>query len=381
VKAGLAGKVSATAGVLVVSLLLVAIAANRDAASEPTPEAPAAGASETLEYSSFLSKEVRERLQYFAEFGKEGKLQEAKSCGRIDGKDTALLADCKARLLYDTSLYKDLRSRYPVTISAQVVGGIRTEVFTPADGIAPRNTQRVLINLHGGGFRTGWKTISHFESIPIASVAKIKVISVDYRMAPRHFFPAASEDVKAVYAELIKHYDPNSIGIYGCSAGGLLTAQSTAWLQKEKLPTPGAVGMFCSGASFWSEGDSGNFAKLWEQRPKTLRDDPYFEYLKKTRRDDALAYPVRSREIMSRFPPSLLITSTRDLALSSVVHTHSVLVQQQVPAELYVWEGLPHSFFVDPALPQSREMYELTARFFDRYLGRPHLDSKRTAVE
>jgi acetyl esterase/lipase len=72
---------------------------------------------------------------------------------------------------------------------------------------------------------------------------------------------------------------------------------------------------------------------------------------------------------MARFPPSLLIASTRDLALSSVVYTHSVLVQQRVPAELHVWEGLPHSFFVDPELPQSREVYEIAARFFDRNLA------------
>jgi acetyl esterase/lipase len=65
----------------------------------------------------------------------------------------------------------------------------------------------------------------------------------------------------------------------------------------------------------------------------------------------------------------LLISSTRDLALSSVVYTHSVLVQQRVPAELHVWEGLPHAFFLNPLLPQSSEVYEITARFFDRYLG------------
>jgi hypothetical protein len=49
---------------------------------------------------------------------------------------------------------------------------------------------------------------------------------------------------------------------------------------------------------------------------------------------------------------------------------HSLLIQQGVPAELYIWEGLPHAFFYDPGLPQSREVYEVTARFFERYLGK-----------
>jgi epsilon-lactone hydrolase len=135
--------------------------------------------------------------------------------------------------------------------------------------------------------------------------------------------------------------------------------------------------MFCGGASYWSEGDSGYFATLWEERPRTLLDDANFEYLRNVDASDWLAYPLRSKEVMSRFPPSLLIASTRDLALSSTVHTHSILVQQGVPAELYVWEGLPHSFFVDPELPQSREMYEITTRFFDKYLREADAVSER----
>ena len=136
--------------------------------------------------------------------------------------------------------------------------------------------------------------------------------------------------------------------------------------------------MFCSGGTYWSEGDSGNFATMWEERPKTIADDPNFEYLKNEDRSNPLVYPARSEDIMSRFPPSLLITSTRDLAMSSVVYTHSVLVQQGVPAELHVWEGLPHAFFLDPELPQSREVYEVTASFFERYLGQASVSARRS---
>lgn len=239
----------------------------------------------------------------------------------------------------------------------------------PVDGVASRNKNRVLINLHGGAFRVGSRTISQIESIPISAIAKIKVISVDYRMAPEFYFPAASDDVIAVYVQLLKEYEPENIGIYGCSAGGLLTAQSIAGISTKHLPTPGAVGMFCGAAAYWSEGDSGNFARMLDGLPKTIAEDPNFEYLKKQDLGNPLAFPARSKDLMSRFPPSLLITSTRDLALSSVVYTHSMLIQEGVPAELYVWEGLPHAFFYDSELPQSREMYELTWRFFDRYLG------------
>lgn len=310
------------------------------------------------------------------------KLQEKEfeACGQIDKMNLERIPEirsCQAKVWYSTQAYKEIRNHYKVAISTQTIGGVLTEIFTPESGLAPQNTQRVLMNLHGGAFRFGSRAISQFESIPIASVAKIKVISVDYRMAPEYSFPAASEDVEAVYRELIKTYDPKNIGIFGCSAGGLLTAQSIAWLQTKNLPTPGAIGMFCAGASYFSDGDSGHFATMWEKRPANLREDPAFEYLLNVDSNDTLAYPVRSEEVMARFPPSLLISSTRDLALSSVVHTHMVLVQQGVPAELYVWEGLPHGFFVDALLPQSREMFDITARFFDQYLGKAGAEAGR----
>ena len=83
------------------------------------------------------------------------------------------------------------------------------------------------------------------ESIPIASLGKIEVISVSYRLAPENVFPAASEDVAAVYRALIKTYRLQDIGAYGCSAGGVLTAEAIAWFNKMHLPMPGAIGTFC----------------------------------------------------------------------------------------------------------------------------------------
>jgi epsilon-lactone hydrolase len=133
-------------------------------------------------------------------------------------------------------------------MTAQQIGGVNTEVFVPEDGIARKNQRRVLINVHGGGFEGGSRTISHIESVPISSVGRIKVVSIDYRMGLEYAFPAASEDVESVYRELLKTYKAKNIGIYGCSAGGALTAQSVSWFENKDLALPGAVGMFCYGA-------------------------------------------------------------------------------------------------------------------------------------
>jgi hypothetical protein len=57
-----------------------------------------------------------------------------------------------------------------------------------------------------------------------------------------------------------------------------------------------------------------------------------------------------------------------DKALSSVAYTHFLLVAQGVDAELHVWEGLGHAFLYDPELPESREVYAVVVRFFEKHL-------------
>jgi epsilon-lactone hydrolase len=284
-----------------------------------------------------------------------------------DASQMPAIRKCQTDTFYKSSYYHRLRQLYGVEFTTARIGGVYTEVFVPMEGIAPKNQRRVLINVHGGGFLGGSRTSSHIESIPIASLGKIKVISIDYRQGPEYTFPAASEDVVAVYRELLKNYKPSNIGIYGCSAGGLLTAEAVAWLNKHGSPRPGAVGMLCEGALYWSEGDSGySDAALSGDDLETPRQT---QYLKNVDLNDPLAFPARSAEVMAKFPPSLLIAATRDKALSSVVYTHSVLAAQGVDAELHVWEGLGHAFFYNPDLPESRQAYAVIVKFFDKRLG------------
>jgi len=255
------------------------------------------------------------------------------------------------------------------------MGGVPTEVVVPEAGIAPANLSRVLINLHGGSFSAGSRTNSQVESIPIAAVAGIKVISIDYRLAPEHTFPAATADVVAVYLEVLKHYPPRSVGLYGCSAGSALAAQSLAWFLQHDLPTPGAVGLFCFGAGRalnarserWVYSDSAHIVgALTGTYDQLLEPLPYYRGLNLR---NPLINPGDYDDIMSRFPATLLISGTRDYLLSSVVATHAQLTRLGVVADLHVWEGMSHAFFYFPDLPESREAYNVIAHFFGQYLA------------
>jgi len=325
-----------------------------------------------LPYSSFLGEGTRTALR-------EHRLAidweiATKACPPINGAEQLAIPairKCQAEAFYKTIFYKRVRDRYDVTVTPQQIGAVYTEVFAPAHGVGQHNRDRVLVNLHGGGFSDGALMFSHLESIPIASVGKVKVVSIDYRMAPGYRFPAAVEDVVAVYRELLKTYEPQNIGIYGCSSGGILTAETVAWLLRDGLPLPGAVGMFCAGGSYYAEGDAGPFvAALGGYSLAKLSNPQEHPYFVDTVASDPWAFPVRWEHLIARFPPSLLITSTRDQSMSSVVYMHSRLVAQGVDAELHVWEGLEHGFFYDPSLPQSSEVYDVTVKFFDRHLGK-----------
>jgi acetyl esterase/lipase len=150
----------------------------------------------------------------------------------------------------------------------------------------------------------------------------------------------------------------------------LLTAQTVAWLRKESLPMPAAVGMLCAAGAYFGEGDTGHLYAARARLPLAQIADPRENvYFREADRNDPLAFPVRSQEILARFPPSLLISATRDFGLSSVGHMHSLLTGLGVEADLHVWEGLDHAFHYWPDLPQSRAVYRVVARFFEKHLA------------
>jgi acetyl esterase/lipase len=264
------------------------------------------------------------------------------------------------------------KALFAVNLDDTKIAGVHTYVFTPKAGISTANQHRVLINLHGGGFSGCWPGCAELESRPIAALGSIKVVSVDYREAPEYKFPAASEDVASVYAELLKTYKPENIGIFGCSAGGMLTTMAVAWFQKHNLPRPGAIGVFCASAGGFGGDASYTSTPLGEVRlspDNSSMTVPKTGYFSDADTNDPLVTPIMSSEVLSKFPPTLIITGTRAMEMSTAVHTHAQLVKLGVDADLHVWEGMFHGFFYNPDVPESREAYDVIVKFFAKHLG------------
>jgi len=263
----------------------------------------------------------------------------------------------------DSSEAKQL---YPVNIQETKIAGIRTDIITP---FAETNKDRVLINLHGGGFIVDSGSL--IEGIPIAYLTHIKVITVYYRLAPENPYPAPVDDVVAVYKELLKTYQPQHIGIFGTSAGAILTGEVASKLKQAGLPLPGALGMFSTLADFSRPADSqqlfalngfsGDIAPQPSDRP---HDD---RYVGKNDPKDPVLSPLLAD--LHGWPPCLLVTSTRDLLLSNTSMFHLALLRAGVDSQLLVFEALPHAFWYHFQLPETKEALGMMAKFFDEKLA------------
>ena len=257
---------------------------------------------------------------------------------------------------------------YPVVIHSTTLGDVPVDEISPLQ-MPAQNRSRVFINLHGGGFNSD--SGSRIEGDPIANLARTEVISVYYRLAPEHPFPAAVDDVVAVYRALLKTHAPKNIAIYGTSAGAILTCEVTLRLKQLKLPLPGALGVFSGLGDFSRVSDSrqlytldGLPGMLQPTDPSRLPDD---EYVGRTSRRDPVLSPLFAD--LSGLPPTLLVTSTRDMLLGDTTTLHRALLRQGVDARLVVFEALPHAFWYHFEFPETREALELMAHFLDSAVG------------
>ena len=257
---------------------------------------------------------------------------------------------------------------YPVNLATDTIAGVPVRVVTPLT-IARDKRDLVLMNLHGGGFKVDSGSLT--ESIPVANLSGIKVISVLYRMAPEHPFPAAVDDAIAVYKELLKTHKPKHIGIYGTSAGAFLTVEVTAKIKQLGLPMPGATGVFSGAGDFSVAGDSIAMYSLnglsgHLDAPKQYGGD-LGAYAGTTDPKDPILSPMQGD--LTGFPPTLFITSGRDLLLSGTTVLHRAYLRAGVDAQLVVFDGLPHAFWNNPELPESKEADAMMAKFLMHAVG------------
>jgi epsilon-lactone hydrolase len=261
----------------------------------------------------------------------------------------------------------EARKLFPVNVEGKTLGGVRCDIITPLK-IPPDKRDRVLINVHGGGFVTDSGSL--VEGIPIAYLTRTTVVSVYYRLAPEHPFPAAVDDTVAVYKELLKTHKPQDMALFGTSAGAILTGEVAVELRHLNLPLPAALGIFSGTGDMSQPGDSEALFTIWgfpalKSPPKGPLANQYVgSYNPKD--------PVLSPDYadLHGFPPTLFVSSTRDVLLSGTTTLDRAFLRAGDQTQLVVFEALPHAFWYDYHLPETKEALGIMAKFFDDEVGR-----------
>ena len=235
--------------------------------------------------------------------------------------------------------FEQLGKLYPKAASVKVrqalINGVNCYWFTPENPVA----NKIIIHLHGGVYAVG--SIRSHESLVshIAQKLNTVMLFVDYALAPERPYPAANNDVFAVYTALLNDYPDDKIGFIGDSAGGGLIVSTVGDLLKQRLPLPYKVAMISPWISLLDNNPS---------QETNRAKDPVLsrEYLQIAAKDYAGQFTIESvsptRVPLSEFPPVLIVVGSNEILLDDSVNFYGVIKALQPDATLTVYENQNH---------------------------------------
>ena len=332
-----------------------------------------------LPIAESLSMEAKEAMRKQLNAGLDSFFADCNPAGNWTNSDFLLaFRKCVVDARNFPQSVSELHDIYPdVLVERTRINGIEVYIATPSEGVSDRNLERVLLYLHGSSAVVDHPDMRKLEAIPMASLGRIKVIGVDYRMMPEGTHLDALRDMTAVYKAMLKTYRPQNIALFGCSQGSIINASMIPWLNRQGLPGPGALSL--SGETGNREmGDSdylNNAFGFYGPSPITqpVKSGEMFKrglpYYKGVDPSDPVTQPTLHPEAMKLFPPTIFLNATRD-SPSRASRDHRALLRNGVESELHIWEGLPHCFqnsFL--TIPETREHFEQILKFFDKHLG------------
>ena len=267
-------------------------------------------------------------------------------------------------------LLRELASAQPppadVTVTAAALGGVPTAEIT-VDGIEPRH---VFLYFHGGVYVLG----DAFQAAGLASQVgrrtRAKVISVDYRLAPEHPYPAAVDDALAAYQALLRGGTaPSDIAFAGESAGGGLAIATLVNARDRGLPLPAAAFVMSPYADLTLAGASMEAKRAAD--PLLSRENLQSRVPDYTAGQDAalgLISPVFAD--LSGLPPLIIQAGTHEVLLDDAVRLARQAAIADVEVTLDITPGVPHVFQAYyPMLDEAAEALDRAGQLLSAYLA------------
>jgi acetyl esterase/lipase len=227
-----------------------------------------------------------------------------------------------------------------VTVTAAALDGVPTAEIT-IDEIEPRH---VVLYFHGGVYVIGDAFLAADLASQVGRRTQAKVISVDYRLAPEHPYPAAVDDALAAYEALLRNgVAPSDIAFAGESAGGGLAIATLVNARDHGLPLPAAafvmspyVDLTLAGASIETKRDVDPLFT------RELLQDRVGDYT--AGQDAALGLISPIFADLSGLPPLIIQAGTHELLLDDAVRLAQQAATADVEVTLDITPGVPHVF-------------------------------------
>jgi len=227
-----------------------------------------------------------------------------------------------------------------VTVTAAALGGVPTAEIT-VDGIEPRH---VVLYFHGGVYVMGDAFLAAGLASQVGRRTRAKVISVDYRLAPEHPYPAAIDDALAAYQALLRGGTaPADIAFAGESAGGGLAIATLVNARDHGLPLPAAAFVMSPYADLTLAGTTMETKR--EADPLLSRESLQARVADYTSGQDAalgLISPIFAD--LSGLPPLIIQAGTHEVLLDDAVRLAHQAATADVEVILDITPGVPHVF-------------------------------------
>jgi acetyl esterase/lipase len=275
----------------------------------------------------------------------------------VEERDRVLGATLASRLPTDL----------PIDRSEIEIDGVHTYVLRPQD-VTDDPTTPIYLDIHGGALVMGGGEVCCLMTSGSALGRRMITWAVDYRMPPRHPYPAALDDCLTVYRRALRERSPEDIFVGGGSAGGNLAAALLLRAKDEGMPMPTGLVLLSPEVDLTESGDT--FQTLLGI-DHVLRPLMQVNLLYANGHDLSEPYLSPLFGDVTGFPPTFLHSGTRDLFLSNTVRMHRKLRAAGVEAELHVFEGMPHGGL--GGAPEDIELGMEVQRFLERH-RRPSSD-------
>lgn len=259
---------------------------------------------------------------------------------------------------------------YKSNVTYTKLGDVNVVDVKPQDW---KDNGKILIYLHGGGY-TLFSANSTLDAVmPIANITGLRVISVDYTLAPFSKWNQTTTEVVSVIQALIKEkgYSLEDIAIYGDSAGGGLVAGSVLKMRDEGIGIPAAIVLWSPWTDLTRSGDS--YYRLNNTVPvlqsTSVLNNMADAYANPSEQKNPYVSPVYGN-FSKGFPPTLIQGGTSEFFLSDFVRLYQAIDQVDIPVKLDIYEGMPHDF--QTFLYNTPETYTALNKmnnFLHNYLG------------